>query len=258
MPTTYTLSDLQAECTSTKPGHVLDGAFVAFPAAITSGQENYIIITRSWSRVSFTTAVVECNVATINGPAVTWVSNVDTGIGNRNAASLSPLAVLASIYTILTPSRQTTTVTTRAFPTASPLPVSGAVTGTTSTTQVTSNLGAANSADAALFGFFTGQAANVGSLGSPDAQTTQAVRAAIAALLDGMKSACAAWARTNEMGGGTNATPVLRATDSDVVTPMPAGTAGRNPSLDKPAVVATGPGEVAPQSVTDHASFCNW
>jgi hypothetical protein len=190
VPTTFTLEDLLKQCNI--KGSSLAGAYIALPSAVTSGNDNYLFFTRSWSLLSFATAVIECNAKDGggDGPAVTWVSSVSRGLGNRNSVSLSPLAALASIYAVLTPSKTATTVSTRVFPTTAPLAAGGETTQTQTTNTTTTNPSAANSVGTTLLGLFGSQNANIGAIGSIGAQTSQAIRGSVIAFSRHVVAVC--------------------------------------------------------------------
>ncbi|MGD1066948.1 MAG: hypothetical protein ABR975_09040 [Vulcanimicrobiaceae bacterium] len=181
IPTTESLSDLLTQCKT--DGNFL-GAFVAMPPSVTTGSESYFVLTRSWARVAFSVAVIECNHGAAPGssnPSVTWISNVNDGIRNRTSVSLLPIASLASIYAILAPSKTSTVVTNRAFPAPSPYPAGGATTSTATTNSTVTNPSGSASLIGALVDTYGGQQAaslSIGAQANTDTQTSAAIEAA--------------------------------------------------------------------------------
>lgn len=171
LPIPLGLNDVKSECRGN--GDKIKGIVVALPYAATSGTENFIIFNKNWTQVKFATAIFECGTGD-DDLSLYWISRVNQGDGVRYGGSLLPLAVLASIYTVVVPSRTFSTVTTRVYPTTPPLPATGAVSQVAQTSTATSNASAA-SVGTAFLSTFGSANANVGSLGSPDAQTSSAV-----------------------------------------------------------------------------------
>jgi hypothetical protein len=237
VPTTLTLEDLLKQCAV--KGSALAGAYVALPQAVTSASDNYVFFTRSWSLLSFATAVIECNAKDGggDGPAVTWVSSVSRGLGNRNSVSLSPLAALASIYAVLTPSKTSTSVTTRVYPTTTPLAVRGEISQTQTTNTTTTNPSAANSVGTTLLGLFGSQSANIGAIPSVSAQTSQAIRGSVIAFSLHVNAVCAAVAANQTPVPFASTVPV---TNTVAVSSNPIGEA------------------VSDQLPAKNPGFCSW
>jgi hypothetical protein len=196
IPTTFSFADLGAQCANAGSGSSVKGAYVVLPGVIYSGDANYFLLTRSWSRATFNIVVLACTAGALS---VSWVSNVHDGMSNRIDISPVPFALLASIYSIIAPSKvaQTvsTTVSTRVYPTATPIPAGGetstvATTTTNTASNTTNPSSGANSTGVALLGLVAGQQTALTSAPTSVAQISQAIRDDAGNLVKAALAAC--------------------------------------------------------------------
>ena len=176
IPTTFSFADLEKQCEN----HTIEGAYVVLPGALYNASENYFLFTHTWTRASLATIAIACpEVWTVTTPAhVVWASTVKDGQSNHTDVSVLPFVFLASLYSVLVPSKTLTTAATRAYPTSAPLPAGGQQTQVQSTTSSVSNPSAAAAPANALIGLVAGSQA-FAPMGATNAPVAQAIRGSV-------------------------------------------------------------------------------
>lgn len=138
---TWSLTDFVAQCKNFDNQSNIRGAFIALPASISTGQNNFLgAYQRTHTQVSFDVFFTTCEAAVADGGiSMAWQTGVQQAAVFRNSYSLVPLGLLVSLYTLLAPTRSASSVTTTVYPTPVPLSPGGTVSLRTTTSTTTAN-----------------------------------------------------------------------------------------------------------------------
>jgi hypothetical protein len=188
----WTLKDYSDQCAQFPDS--TQGAFIVLPAAMGSDSENYLVVLRQNTTISFNAMVAGCESDGAPKPTGTakilWVSDTASGKYGRSTVQFLPLAVLTSVYLAFAPQKTFQTTTTTAFPTPNPLPVSGARTSTQSLSSNVINASGTGSLQNAVVSSFAGAQLAVGRQGNADHLAMHAAEDAVGKFLQLVNEEC--------------------------------------------------------------------